>query len=190
MLRTAVVVFLAAAAGVILFTTIQDDLPPELSILKNSGTYGPGGPAKDLLGGPLPAKAYQSYQGWAIHSDDNKVVMSRALQRVGESESGVDSAHLYYSCSGDGASLYIIPLAGGKPLKKPMSVGVSLSGGGSSNWKMTQGRLFAQEASYILPVMIGKSPQRFTLDAPINAEFALDTAALPSITQNLPAACK
>lgn len=204
MLRTAVVVFLAAAAGIILFTSIQDEIPDELSILKTKGGSA-GGAAVDVLGGPLPSKSIQQYQGWTVYADDAQVVL--AAQLTPADPKGDAKAFVYIGCDSRTSRSYLtlVPLVKGKGIPGAKPVHVVWNQTMSSNWRNAAGRLTPQEPSYFLPALTAGAQLQvsFTLNlskaaqkaadpqAHVTAvDFMLNAVAVPQLVQNLPAYCR
>lgn len=192
MLRTIIFVFLAAASAIILFTTIQDELPDELSFLKNSGKYSTGVP-KDALGALLPSKYVATYKGWGVFSDDERMVATTKLtSTTAASEKKLPAElHLYYECTNAGPAVKLI-LANGIPYPaKQATVSVSFGPSSVSNWDLVQGRILAQHPAHLVGAF-ASNPLAISLqDANGKTElFGLDTSALPAITANLPSACR
>lgn len=209
MLRTVLFVFLAAAAGVILFTTIQDELPEELSWLKNSGK--PAGAPVDQAGHPLPSKLVQQHKSWTVYSDDTRVVLSRTMQGRTEVK-----AQFYFECAlgKDAPEIRLIPYvgkevvaglktvsadwsyeapeppAGEKPKEKtPQWIGVE-----SRVWPVEEGRMVLAKPENVLSTLASGGRVKVVMHGlskrKPESPFTMDAKEFPYLTQSLPAHCR
>jgi len=104
-MHTALWVFIAAAIGLMLFSTLQEDLPNELSFLKmpeNAVVVTPGG------GATGPAVRTSLHQGWEVQQTGNTLSASRAFRGVLEVNGQVyDTPQLGVLCHEDKLSVRI-----------------------------------------------------------------------------------
>lgn len=192
MLRTALFVFLAAAAGVILFTTIQDDLPDELSAFKNSGKYG-AAQNSDALGGALPSKQVSHYKGWGVYADDTNVVLARKFtsSTPPEPKQKPAEAFFYYSCTNTGPELRLILAQAQSYPSSQTTAQVSWGPHSLSNWGLTDGRIVAPIPTYLLGALRANPlPISIAGTGGLPYAFSLDTEALSELTANLPVPCQ
>lgn len=181
-------VFIALAGAVIIFTSIQDELPDELGFLKNKGTTTLVAPAtkRDATGA-----AVTEYQGWSIRSTATAVEFVRPFTgSIVVNGTPYDMPEFGLLCDKGRLDMRIdtrMTTTGRK------TTPVDIQGLGTVEWdKSVSKNIFPKDARKVLTHLYTVSPAQFKISYAELGAFTiqLDTSALAVLLQNMPASCK
>lgn len=182
-MNTVLWVFIALAFGVILFTGLQDDLPEELSFLKNKSGVTTQGTV------PLGTKV-SSYQGWTIRQTSTAVELVKPLQaKIEVNGSAYVNPEFGYLCNAGKLDMRIDTHSSTTGTRMTP---VSVAGVGRQEWdKSKSANIFPKDPHALLKVLTSTPSVEFTLSyAELGLQrVTLDTQGLDALIKDLPPSC-
>lgn len=181
-------IFIALAFGFMLFTSIQDELPDELAVLKNKGTV------TSVEGSPASAPGgvtVTSYQGWTIRQAPGAEELVRTL--TGEANN--------ISVKGKAPEIGILCANGKLDLRidtRMATTGtaktdVVVAGASAFPWnKGTGSNVFPQDPHPVLNALMRGTSASITLSYVDSGRqtFQVDTAGLKALVNRWPSNCQ
>lgn len=187
MLNTILWIFLAFAFGLILFFSIQDRIPDELSFLK--GTE----PEKTFRTPDGSVMKVQEYQGWSIRSSQSTVELVKKMFGEGtpDTRGGVPAGQEIGILCNAGKLDMRLDVRG--PTTGVRSTPVVVDGLGEMMFdKGTGTNIFPQDPLRLLQRLNRGDSVRFVVEYSVRGTVALtlDSKGLGELTQQLPASCR
>ena len=187
-MNTILWVFIALAGAIILFTSIQDELPEELGFLKNKGTTTLVAEAPKR--GPTGATVSE-YQGWTIRTTGTAVEFVRPFTgSIVVNGTPYDAPEFGLLCDKGKLDMRIDTRMTTTGRKTTM---VDIGGMGKVEWEKSASKnIFPKDARKVLTHLYTVNPAQFKISyAELGAyTVQLDTSALALLLQNMPASCK
>lgn len=182
-------IFLAFAAAILLFSTIQDELPDELGFLKNKGTVMTGAARQDGRAGE-PARVTQ-YQGWTIRTTSSAVEFVRPLSAsIVVNGTPYDAPEFGLLCDNGRLDMRLDTRTNTTGTK---TTPVTVTGLGAQQWdKSASKNIFPKDARTLLRHLQSTNAVQFRISyVELGVQtVSLDTSALPALVQTLPAPCQ
>lgn len=185
-MNTVLWIFVAIAGGLLLFTSIQNDLPAELSFLKSDGVDASAPAAQ----GSIP-QGLSQYQGWNIRNANGAIELTRALQ-ANIVVNGVvyENPEFGFLCNKGKVDMRLDTKAQTTGRK---ATSIALNGEAPQQWeKSASFNIFPKKPGNLLELLRIGQPVEFKISyAELGVQAAwLHTAAMPSLLQAMPVACR
>lgn len=177
-------IFLAFAAGLMLFSSLQEQLPDELGFLKSTGTA-------PLVADQTPAAVIAQNTGWTLKQSGNAIEFSRPFEgTIVANGEEYDSPEIGILCNNGKLDLRLDSRITTTGLH---STPVTVSGMGAATWEKGTGKnLFPADAHRVLRHFAANRQVSVTLSYASIGSFSsrLDTSALPRLLALLPESCR
>jgi hypothetical protein len=183
-MNTILWVFLAFAAGLMLFVSIQDDIPDELSFLKNkSGVV--------QHNSTTVAPTVTQYGGWTVRQAGAVVEMTRRLSgRIEVNGTAYDTPEIGILCNN---GMLDLRLDTRMPTTGTRTTPVGISGLSVAEWdKSATKNIFPKEPRPVLQALLSQKSVAVTVSYASLGRFTtqLDTSELPQLVASLPQNCR
>lgn len=185
-MNTVLWIFVAIAGGLLLFTSIQDELPTELAFLKGS----PVDASAPAAQGSIP-QGMSQYQGWNIRNVNGAIELTRALQsNIVVNGVVYDSPEFGLLCNKGKLDMRLDTKAQTTGRKTTV---VAVGAQAPQPWdKSASFNIFPKKSTALLELLRTGQPLEFKISyAELGLQAArLDASALPSLLQAMPVACR
>lgn len=190
-MNTVLWVFIAIAFGLMLFTSLQEKLPEELSFLKSTpGAEVTAAPAGAASGATVAARTF-NYEGWLVRQSGATVELVKGLSgKLEANGDSFDTPQVGILCSQGKLDLRVdTRLATTGTASTPVSLGAS-----TQAWQKGTGRnIFPPNPVDTVRALAASSgPVTMTLSFVDlgKRSVALDPAGLKALVDQLPATCR
>ncbi len=183
-------IFIAMAFGLMLFVSIQDELPPELEFLKQSSPASERGTTTGAAQQNSASTKTFAYEGWSVRQTGATIEMVKPLEgKLEISGTQFDNPELGILCHAGKLDLRIdtrLAVNGTKTTQ------VSL-GGETSSWSKGTGRnIFPESPRQQLALLAGGRPVEVVISFVDlgKQRLRLDPRGLAQLQAQLPASCR
>ncbi len=191
-MNTVLWIFIAIAFGLMLFTSLQEKLPDELSFLKSSPSIeaAPASNGAAAASAATAARAF-SYEGWAVRQSGSTVELVKGFSgKLESSGDSFDTPSLGILCNQGGLDLRVdTRLATTGTASTPVTLGAT-----SEAWQKGTGRnIFPPSpVATVRALVAAAGPVTMTLSFVDlgKRSVTLDPTGLKALVDQLPAGCR